>query len=220
MVGEPTYGKGVVQSVIPLSEKCGLALTTAQYLTPLGRSIQRPLEGTELAEALTTGEPAAAANRSAMGPRTVNGQPAFDKGGIVPNVEIASPSSDPWLVFLNGRGLFTDFASDYLTRHERPDHSFEPVDAVLQEFNDFLHRQGILTPDEYWLPDQPRVRLRIKTEVVNLVFGLAAGDEVETRADPEVQKALQLFPELAQLIHQAQEKRAPEHYRAVGREKQ
>jgi carboxyl-terminal processing protease len=220
VVGEPTYGKGVVQNVLPLSEKCGLALTSAQYLTPTGRSIQRPLEGTQLAEAFTAGEPAAAANPAPTEPRAASGQPTFEKGGIIPNVEIPSPSSDAWLVFLNGRGLFTDFASDYLTRHERPDRSFEPADAVLDEFKDFLHRQGILTPEEYWLPDQARVRVRIKTEVVNLVFGLAIGDEVETLADPEVQKAVLLFPQLAQLIHEAQEKRAPEHFRAVGKEKQ
>src|SRR5207245_6291489 len=50
IVGEPTFGKGVVQSVMGLSEKTGLALTTAQYFTPSGRSIQRPLPGTALAE--------------------------------------------------------------------------------------------------------------------------------------------------------------------------
>ena len=49
IAGEPTYGKGVVQSVTALSENTGLALTTAQYFTPSGRSIQRPLPGTALA---------------------------------------------------------------------------------------------------------------------------------------------------------------------------
>jgi carboxyl-terminal processing protease len=220
VVGEPTYGKGVVQNVLPLSEKCGLALTTAQYLTPLGRSIQRPLEGTQLAEALTTGESAAAATPAPPEPRTASGQPSSEKGGIIPNVGIHSPSLDPWMAFLNGRGLFTDFASDYLTRNERPDRSFEPANALLDEFKDFLHRNGILTPDEYWGHDQARVRVRIKTEVVNLVFGLAAGNEVETLADPEIQKSITLFPQLARLLEEAAAKRAPEHFRAVGKEKQ
>lgn len=220
VVGEPTYGKGVVENLMPLSEKCGLALTSAQYLTPAGRSIQRPLEGTELALALTGG--GETAELSAPTPEQIiaAGRPAPDQGGIAPNVVIRTPALDPWMVFLNGRGLFTDFASGYLTRHERPDRSFEPDEAVLEDFKDFLHRTGILTPDEYWVPDQSRVKVRIKTEMVNLVFGLAAGNEVETLADPEVQKSITLFPELARLLEEGAQKRAPEHFRAVGKEKQ
>ena len=48
IAGLPTYGKGVVQSVMELSEQTGLALTAGQYFTPSGRSIQRPLAGTAL----------------------------------------------------------------------------------------------------------------------------------------------------------------------------
>jgi carboxyl-terminal processing protease len=218
VAGGPTYGKGVVENVMPLSEKCGLALTMAQYLTPNGRSIQRPFEGTELAQAVTGEDPKAALQGTR--PRPAAGQPAGGKGGITPDVVIRSPSPDPWLAFLNGRGLFTDFASVYLTRHERPGRSFEPDYVVLEEFKDFLHRTGVLTPDQYWVPDQSRLKVRIKTEVVNLVFGLAAGNEVETLADPEVQKSIALFPDLARLLEEAAERRAPDHLRAVGKEKQ
>ena len=49
VVGEPSYGKGLVQSVYPLAEGTGLALTTALYYTPSGRSIQKPLDATRFA---------------------------------------------------------------------------------------------------------------------------------------------------------------------------
>ncbi len=45
IVGEPTFGKGLVQSVYNLSHDTGVALTTAFYYTPSGRSIQRHLTG-------------------------------------------------------------------------------------------------------------------------------------------------------------------------------
>ena len=45
ILGEPSYGKGLVQSVYPLSSNTGLALTIAFYYTPSGRSIQHPLHG-------------------------------------------------------------------------------------------------------------------------------------------------------------------------------
>jgi carboxyl-terminal processing protease len=48
IVGEPTFGKGLVQNVMRLSEGTALALTTAFYYTPSGRSIQKPLEGMQL----------------------------------------------------------------------------------------------------------------------------------------------------------------------------
>ncbi len=220
VVGEPTFGKGVVENVMPISEKCGLALTTAQYLTSRGRSIQRALPGTQLAQAVVGGGTSAAAKGTGSEARTAVGRPLSFGGGIVPDVEIPSPSLDPWLVFLNSRGFFTDFASEYLTRHARPDQSFQPDSVVLEEFKDFLHHQGIRTPDEYWFPDEARLRVRIRTEVINLVFGLAAGDEIETRADPEVQKAIPLFSELSKLLRAPQEKPATNHLRAVSKEKQ
>ena len=44
IIGEPSFGKGLVQTVFPLSQNTGLALTTALYYTPSGRSIQKPLD--------------------------------------------------------------------------------------------------------------------------------------------------------------------------------
>ncbi|HEU0141006.1 MAG TPA: S41 family peptidase, partial [Bryobacteraceae bacterium] len=56
IVGEPSFGKGLVESVYPLSGGAGLALTTAFYYTPNGRSIQRPLPGTQLDAATRAGD--------------------------------------------------------------------------------------------------------------------------------------------------------------------
>jgi carboxyl-terminal processing protease len=48
IIGETTFGKGLVQTVYPLSENTGLALTTAKYYTPSGRLIQRDYNGVSL----------------------------------------------------------------------------------------------------------------------------------------------------------------------------
>jgi hypothetical protein len=78
--------------------------------------------------------------------------------------------------------------------------SFEPDSQVLDGFKDFLGRRGVRVPEEYWNDDRPYLKVRIKTELFNLVYGLTFGDEVETRADPQVQKAATLFPTIAQLL--------------------
>jgi carboxyl-terminal processing protease len=197
IVGEPTFGKGVVQSVMGLSEKTGLALITAQYFTPSGRSIQRPLPGTALAEvdAATVGTPAL--------PKvfhTDNGRPVTARGGITPDVFVPARSLDPWAAFLSQRGVFTTFASDYLTLHSRVDPNFEPDSKVLENFREFLRRDRIRAPEEYWPKDQDYLKLRIKTEIITLARGLDAGNGVEVRGDPQVQKAAALFPKISSLL--------------------
>jgi len=107
---------------------------------------------------------------------------------------------DPWVSFLNQRGLITSFASEYLTLHGHVEKSFQPDANALEDLKDFLARQGIRTPEEYWTPDQEYLKLRIKTEVFNLVLGLAAGDEVEVMGDPQVQKAATYFDQVPVLL--------------------
>ncbi len=195
IVGEPTFGKGVVEKVGPLGEKMGLALTSAQYFTPSGRSIQRPMPGTALANPQAA---ASGANKAQF--QTDNGRPVVAGGGITPDVSIPAAGLDPWASFLDQRGIFTNFASDFLTRHARPSRSFEPDEQTLENLRDFLARGGIRAPEEYWDHDRAYLKLRIQMEVINLIFGLAAGNEVETRGDPQVQKALELFPKLPELL--------------------
>ncbi|HLY60154.1 MAG TPA: S41 family peptidase [Terriglobia bacterium] len=202
LVGEPTFGKGVVEGVGPLSNKCGLALTTAQYFTPSGRSIQRPLPGTALAEQTDLGQARGipVSKESKPDYRTDAGRPVMAGGGITPDIAVPEYDLDPWVTFLNQRGLITSFASAYLTLHGKVEQSFEPDESALNDFKEFLGRQGILAPEEFWGPDQEYLKLHIKTEVFNLVFGLAAGDEVEVKGDPQVQKAATYFDILPKML--------------------
>jgi hypothetical protein len=121
-------------------------------------------------------------------------------GGITPDVAIPAPARDPWVTFLNQRGTFTGFASEYLATHGKVNQSFAPDAPVLDLFRDYLGQQRIRVPGEYWTQDQDYLKLRIKVEVFNLVFGLSFGDEVETRGDPQVQQALELFPRINALL--------------------
>jgi carboxyl-terminal processing protease len=193
VAGEDSYGKGVVENVIPLSDATGLALTIAQYFTPSGRSIQRRLPGTALADA----DPGIG-NSTHF--HTDNGRPVSAGGGIHPDVVIPPRALDPWAVFLNQRGLFTDFASQYITYHPDLTRSFEPDTDVMTEFRNFLASRRVRTPLEYWVSDQDYLKLRIKMEVFNLVFGLTAGNEVEIKGDPQVQKALEVFPRIPEIL--------------------
>src|SRR5258708_12028152 len=82
MLGAPTYGKGLVQNVFPLSGNSGLALTIAFYYTPSGRSIQKPLASGSLdvAAKATPG-----AFHTDAGPQVLGG------GGIQPDIVMQPP---------------------------------------------------------------------------------------------------------------------------------
>lgn len=199
IAGEMTYGKGVVESVFSLSENMGLMLTSAQYFTPSGRSIHRPRSGPGVAPA----DPAQETPPSkATAFRTMKGRPLTAGGGIIPDVMIPPHRLDPWLSYLNLRGAFTEFGEEYVTLHRRIDRSFEPDGKVLSEFKEFLERKNIRVPEEYWTQDQDYLRTEIKAGILTLVFGLAVGEEIETRSDPQIQKAVTLLPEVPDLLQQ------------------
>ena len=196
IAGGPTYGKGVVQSVASLSEDTGLALTTAQYFTPSGRSLQRPIPGTALASPGKGLDPASTSSHFS----TDDGRPLSPGGGIAPDVEIPPRNLDPWANFLNQTGTFTDYASEYLALHGRASKTFEPDDAMLGDFKDYLTRRGIRTPAGFWDSDQNYLKLRIEVELLNLVYGLSSGEEAETKGDPEVQSAARLFARIPEIL--------------------
>jgi len=112
---------------------------------------------------------------------------------------------DPWLQFLDQRGAFTDFAADYRSLHEQIPMSFQPDDQTLADFQDFLHRSGVRTPEEYWDQDRDYLKLRIRVELMNVIYGLQVGDQVDTEGDPEVQGAAKLFGRQTELLKPAKE---------------
>jgi len=201
IVGEPTFGKGVVETVMPLSQETGLALLTAEYFTPSGRSLQKPLAGTALQNPIRG---IASANSDSPSQsvkfHTDNGRPVLADGGITPDVQVPTWKLDPWLTFLNQAGMFASFASEYFAYHSKIDKNFEPTAETLEEFRNFLAGQRIQSPKEYWAKDQEYLKDQLKTALFNLAFGLDYGNEVTTRSDPQVKKAATLFPEISKLL--------------------
>ncbi len=180
VIGEPTYGKGLVQQVYPLSSGSGLALTTALYYTPSGRSIQKVLAGVELTAATTVEK----------GPfKTDKGRTVRGGGGIQPD-EIVVPDTQSRLrSVLDATGSFTAFATDYLRTHDIPE-NFEVPGSMLDELKVFLSERNIQPSVSDWLKEGDWIRSRLKQDLFNLKFGVAKGDQLEFKRDPVVKAAL------------------------------
>ena len=188
IVGEPSFGKGLVQSVFPLSSSTGVALTTALYYTPSGRSIQRPLKGAEFALSATAAHP----NKQSEF-RTDVGRIVQGGGGIQPDYEVGPEMTTRLRAALEASGSFTTFALDYVRTHPGLAPSFEVAPGLIEEFRLFLSERRIQPGIGEWSSERPFVRNRLKTEIFNQAFGIEKGDEVEAQRDPMIIKALEMM---------------------------
>ena len=187
VLGVPSYGKGLVQSVFPLSERTGLALTTALYYTPSGRSIQKPLDASQFELAATTAHPNAVKEF-----HTDKGRIVAGGGGIQPDIMIYPPAMNRLRQVLEASGSFTNYATEYLTHHKVTD-EFEVTPQLLDEFQVYLSERGIQPGVGEWSAEREFVENRLKTEIFNQALGVEKGDEVEAQRDPSIRKAVEVL---------------------------
>ena len=194
IVGETTFGKGLVQTVYNLSEDTGLALTTYHYYTPSGRLIQRNYAGVSLYDYYNHAGAMApnASNREVK--LTDSGRTVYGGGGITPDEKIESPKTNRFQDELLYKDVFFHFAPVYVATHT-VDKNFQVDDAVLAEFKKYLTSQNIDWTDADVNGVSDWLKARIKKDIVTIQFGQLVGLRVIADWDPEIQKALTFMPE-------------------------
>ena len=206
IVGETSFGKGLVQTQFPLSEDTALLLTTARYYTPSGRLIQRDYKNVTLYDYHYNPKPP----HTPEVKLTDSGRQVFGEGGITPDDAVAAPKPDDFEQLLVRRGVFYplpqgvgDFVRYYLG--EKPDitKDFVVDDAVIEQFRKYLDQQHI----KYTEPDIQEnlawLKWEIKREVFTTVFGLNDGYKVALQDDPQLEKAIDLIPQAKALYQNA-----------------
>ncbi|HYE24545.1 MAG TPA: S41 family peptidase [Clostridia bacterium] len=231
IVGESTFGKGLVQTVYPLSENTGLALTTARYYTPSGRLIQREYTGVSLydyyyarGEEEKAADPNAPPPNGTAAPNGANGAPpngngnqnnanrevkltdsgrtVYGGGGIAPDVRLPAQKSNKFQDALVQKYAFFNFAKHYLVgRHVTK--QFEVDDQVMQEFRKFLDQQKVPFTEAELAENMDWVKGNIKAELYINEFGQQEGLRVHAETDPNVLKALELMPQAKALADNA-----------------
>ena len=195
IVGETTFGKGLVQTVYNLSENTGLALTTYHYYTPSGRLIQRNYSGVSLYDYYYNHAGATApgaANREVK--MTDSGRTVYGGGGITPDEKIDSPKPNHFQEDLIYKSAFFHFTAHYLS-NRTVDRNFQVDDAVLSDFKQWLASQDIPVADKQFNENLDWVKSNIKKEVIGSQFGSQQGLRVFADWDPMIQKALTFLPE-------------------------
>jgi carboxyl-terminal processing protease len=203
IVGEVTFGKGLVQTVYPLSENTGLALTTARYYTPSGRLIQRDYSNVSLYDYYYSRDSAEAPNSGSREVKlTDSGRTVYGGGGITPDVPVAPVKSNHFQDTLLQHYAFFNYAKRYVVGH-RPTKNFEVDEAVMQDFRKSLDEANIPYAQAELVDNADWVKSNIKAEIFVDAFGQDEGVKVRAEADPLVVKGLELMPQAKALAENA-----------------
>lgn len=216
IVGEPTFGKALVQTIVPLPFGTGLALSTAKYLLPSGRFIQRSYLGLSYHSYYAQRrEGEVPTPPQGPGFRTDTGREVYGGGGIAPDVVVPAvtltreQSALLGPIFAFARELVAGLIPG-LEQYRVPGITFRHVlkpgeyritDEVIEAFKKYLHEQrsqfrlSLKTVDE----NREFVRNYIRYEVITAAYGIETAAQVLNEIDLQVLKAIEVMPKAVEL---------------------
>jgi carboxyl-terminal processing protease len=197
IVGETTFGKGLVQTVFQTSENTGLALTTFHYYTPSGRLIQRNYNNVSLYDYYYVRNDALPADKSNREIKLTDaGRPVYGGGGITPDEKIPEYKTNHFqeVLLTPPHRAFFDFTTHYMASHTIS-RDLIIDDAILNDFQNFLHQQKIDYTQKDFTDNLDWIKAMIKAELVTSQFGQAEGLKVRAEWDPQIKQALTYMPE-------------------------
>ncbi len=224
IVGTPTWGKGLVQTVYTLSYGSGIAITTAKYYTPSGRLIQRDYSSYYDYQAhneasLQIGQASRFEGSEVF--RTDLGREVYGGGGITPDIPVELDDLPEILQTLLARSSFFDYGVEYAARHVIPDRNWQPDDKLLGDFRTWLIEQEISTGEEldeaFADPGiRETARRYLHAEIFNAAFGFEARHQVLARGDKQVERGLQAFIQALDLLARRQSLDNPAQQASLG----
>lgn len=219
IIGENTFGKGLVQSVIDLPYGAGLTLTTAKYFTPSGRLIQRDYSQGNLYDYYQHNEKSSGVGAK-IANRTIGGRTVYSGDGIAPDIKVKLPvASDAQAKLLDDLFLFSleltagklagfehykvDKQKDVAMRIQ--DKDFPVSVEVLRAFADFVRKQGGSEVSGDRLRNESKfISARLRYNLLSAAFGNITAKQVLIENDVQVEKGLETIPRARQMSRAAE----------------
>ena len=226
IVGENTFGKGLVQGVFRLWGGTGLVLTTAKYYTPTGRSIQRSYANVSFYDYYLNRsevESAAATPQRGDGLRTDLGRTVYGGGGITPDVEVKAsplPSRLFYGVFdfvrqlvagqMQGLRAYRVAECQYRTKVSPEDiNHYAVTDELLAAFRQYIsNKPQFNVSEERITANLNYIRAQMRREIITAAYGPEAGDQVYLTDDVQFKKAFESLDRARVLAENANRVRA------------
>ncbi len=213
IIGENTFGKGLVQSIIDLPYGSGLTLTTAKYYTPSGRSIQRDYSKSSLYDYFN--HKISISEQSKTESKTLTGRKVFGGDGISPDEIIRNPTLteseakllDPIFFFsselVTGKVIgFENYKISGLIEYgQRIRPADYPIsDEIYNKFKNFMAQNNQWTNLSSNLETEKAfVKTRIRYNLITAAFGTISANQVLAEEDKQVAKAVEVLPRAQQL---------------------
>ncbi len=210
VLGDTTFGKGLVQTVYTLSDNTGLALTTQHYYTPSGRLIQRDYSNISFLD-YYYGKRGETKDTNDV-KQTDLGRVVYGGGGITPDEKFDLPKLDALEVATARKDAFFNFSAFYFANHPtKLPQGWTPDETVLNGLHDYLLKNGVQFTEAEWTRDHSWMRDQLRAQMYITAFSFEDSQRVGVEQDPEVQKAIDAMPKAATLLAQSKarfEKRA------------
>ena len=207
IIGETSWGKGLVQSVYTLQYGAGLALTTSKYYTPSGRNIQRDYSSFYdyyVADESDTSNSQEVPLKDRKQYKTDTGRVVYGGGGITPDVFVKPTQTSRTTQLLEVRSAIFNYAVDYAAKHPDLTKDLAVTPQMVDEFANFAAskdiapmsdiREALAKPE-----DRHYIERNIKAEIIAAKYGYDASYPYRLEGDTQVEKALELFPEAQKL---------------------
>jgi carboxyl-terminal processing protease len=215
IVGETTFGKGLVQRQIPLSDGSAIRLTVAQYYTPSGRPIQREYKhGRDFdyySDIFIENREVIVDSLKKLRPKhfTRNGRVVYGGGGITPDIlsawksgitaETQSLINNPSRPIFNWASKYSQSKKNDFVLFERFNKSWFLSDELYEDFLSFLISQKIEFDRSAITEDREYLKLRIKARLAALLWGRDEYYNITLPADSQVVAAINSFKETVEL---------------------
>lgn len=179
IVGTRSWGKGLVETVRPLSLNSGLALTTAKYYTPKGKCLQRDFS--ELDDYLFF-----------FNQHDYDTNRAIE-GGVIPDVVVTSPEVPEIIIEFISKGIFFNFSRQVINSGQKIDLPFRADDKILKRFKRYLESKKITYDREAFSQNAEKIKFQIEQELVTNKYSSQEGLKAFLKQDPVTTRAVEML---------------------------